>query len=151
MFGWGVHVIEQPARLILIVPFPWVFMLIFTPVVTVFGFIYVLSSSGHYWRKGLILAAVILVYGFVCSASELTLDVPSNTATLREFEFFHWSVDRYPLSDVDRLIVRTGSQSSALLLQFRDGSVEYISHQDQTSGKQEAAYKVNAWLARSGH
>lgn len=149
MFGWGVHVIEQQTQLVLTVPFPWVFIALCTlgmGIPVMLG----MSGRGHFWRKGLILAGLGLFYGLYGYTSELVLDVPTKTATLREFDFFHWSEHKYPLNDVDGLVVRTGSVNSALLLQFRSGSVRHISNQDQTSGKQEAAFQVNAWLASKG-
>lgn len=148
LFAWGIHVIEQPTQLVLTVPFPWLFLLLCT-VVGGIPILLLICVRGHYWRKGLILAALCVFYGMSCYTSELTLDVPSNTGTLRQFKFFHWSEEKFPLNDVDGLIVRTGSTSSALLLQFRGGSVWHISNQDQTSGKQQAAYKVNAWLEKN--
>ena len=78
--------------------------------------------------------------------STLRLDRASQAATLRVFQYYHWSTYTYPLKDIDRIYVSTGSTTSQLRIQFSGGSTTSFDFLDQNGGKDEAAYAANRWL-----
>jgi hypothetical protein len=80
----------------------------------------------HPWRNLAISLAILTVYGFLSSRSEFTLDRSTGKATLRQFDFFHWTTQTYDLSQIDRLYVSTGSTTSQIRIQFADGYVKPI-------------------------
>lgn len=108
-----------------------------------------LIKPKHPVGNTLIALGFLLGYGFLIYGTRLTLDLSTQTATLREFQFYHWSEHTYPLSQIHGVFVRTGSTNDALELQFSNGDTRPISFMDQYGGKEKAAFRINQFLAQS--
>ena len=145
MFSWTIHSTWDSSQFILTIPLHYIALLMFgfvTLLVLLFQF-----KSGHGFRNVLILGAAITFYGFLMLSSELRLDRASQTATIRRFQYYHWSTYTYPLKDIERIYVSTGSTTSQLRIQFVGGSTTSMDFLDQNGGKEEAAYAANHWLS----
>jgi hypothetical protein len=147
MFSWYIHSTWDGSKFILTVPLHQKALLI-AGFFLLIGLLYLLKS-GHWARNALYVAGVILAYGFLMYSSELTFDRTNGTATLKTFQFYHWSTSTYPLDHIDRIYVSTGSTTSMLKIQFTDGSTTSIDFLDQTGGKDQVAYAANQWLGHA--
>ncbi len=144
MFSWNVYSTWDNAKFILTVPLHYIMCSIALFFILI-GLLFALKS-GHAVRNLLVIAAALIAFGFLTYSSQLTLDRAAGTATLREFQYYHWSTVTYPLKEIDRIFVRTGSTTSQLNIQFTGGSTTSFDFLDQNGGKDEAAYAANHWL-----
>jgi hypothetical protein len=149
MFHWSIFTSSDPTHFVVSVPLHYMAFLVSLPAVLgvlVFGL-----KAGHPVRNCSVLAVLLLACGFLGYSSELTIDRASGKATLREFEFFHWSTRTYDLNQIRRMYVATGATTSQLRLQFSDGKVRSLSFMDQYGGKDEVAYKANTFMGLPDH
>ena len=146
MFGFGIHSVFMPDRLVVTSPFNVLFLL-GASLITVWP-LWVLLSMRPLPRGKITFCLVltILVYGFLLSGSKLTLDRLSNTATLTEYFFFHWTTEKLPLSSIEGASLRTGSTSSQIQLQLAGGGYRLLSELNQSGGKEKAIYDINQFL-----
>lgn len=144
MFSWSIHVVSDSSKLSLIVPMHYMMLVVLS--ISVLVVLTLTMKAGHGWRNLLILACVAMAYGFLSYSSELILDRQSDRATLREFEFFHWRTQVFPLERIDNVYVGTGSTTSQMMVRFTDGAATPITFLDQNGGKEQAAYAVNQFL-----
>jgi hypothetical protein len=144
MFGWNVHTSQTANSITLFVPFHYCALCF----VFLLGMFWLIAA----WKKGrpvrnalMVLAALILL-DFLGSASKLTLDATAGSATLVQFDNFHFSTHRWTLQQIDNVYVKDGRQSDMLRLQFADGVTRSLSLMDQYGGKEEVAFKMNRFL-----
>lgn len=147
MFGWGISVAQNASRLVLTVPLHWVEWLLSLPVV---GLVLLLGFSRRRpWTSTALVVLLTAGYGYLTYASELTLDRVTDTATIREFQFFHWQTTTFALRDVVAVTVTRGMRRRQIWLEFRDGSSRSLTFADTYDGKAQAACQVNTFLGVS--
>ena len=116
MFSWNIHSTWDSSQFVLTIPLHYIALVMFG-----FAILLVLLfqlKSGHGLRNMLITGAAVVFYGFLMLSSELRLDRASQTATLRRFQYYHWSTYTCALKDIDRIYVSTVSTTSQLNIQF---------------------------------
>jgi hypothetical protein len=147
MFGTSVRVLQDSSRLIVTDPINY-WSVLFGAVFTLYPLWLFLTPKYRSKRKGLLCFSVLLLWACFSSVTRLTLDRTTSTANLEKFAFLHWSRQSMPLSRIDHALVRTGSTTSQLALQYTDGSLDLFSGPNQTGGKDQAAHAINAFLGR---
>lgn len=147
MFGFSIRVLQDPSRLVVTDPISYWSILI-GALVTLYPLWLFLTPKYHSKRKALLCLCVLLIWLCFTSATRLTLDRVTGTAQLEKFAFLHWSRQSMPLTRIDRALVRTGSTTSQLAIQYTDGSLALFSGLNQMGGKDQAAYAINAFLGR---
>ena len=145
MFGWGIHTVTEGQTLMLYVPSHWLAALLSIPVVMS------MLGGSVMTRHKLILRLILgcLGYGLLLQSSVTSFNKSTNIVTVRQFWFWHWMTQQFPLDTVDSMFVRSGDTVSQLCLQRTDGSVISLSLRDQNinpGSKDGAAYQVNKWL-----
>ena len=88
----------------------------------------------------------LLVFGLLPSGARLTLDRKSGTATVSQYFFYHWTTQQHPLSSVADATLRTGSTTSQIQINFKDGSYVLLSELNQSGGKERAVASINEFL-----
>ncbi len=146
--GFGIIVLQSQSRIVVTSPFS-VWLMLTLAVFTLWPLVNLLSAKPPSPAKILLFGVIsLLVYGFLPSYTQLTLDRTEGTATVRKYEFYHFVTSRYSLSDIANASVRTGSTTDSLQLQLEDGSMIIFSELNQGSGKSEAAFAINKFLGR---
>ena len=149
MVGFGVRIFQDPLRLIVTSPAN-IWLLLTVALFTIWPLLIKLNTKPFPKRGVIIWSLLILIANaFLLNSAQVTLDRSSQTATIREFYFYHWSTKTMPLSDLDHAYLNTGATSSRIVLQFADGHVMSLSANTQMSGKEKAVYAINAFLARN--
>ncbi len=147
MFGFSVRVLQNSSRLVVIDPINYWSILV-AGLVTLYPLWLFFTPKYHSKRKALLCLSVLLIWLCFTSATRLTLDRVTDTAQLEKFAFFHWSRQSMPLTRIDHALVRTGSTTSQLAIQYTDGSLALFSGLNQMAGKDQAASAINAFLGR---
>ena len=137
MFGFSVHFEESATQIVVTEPFSFIAIGV-AVLITLVSFISLKSKHFPPTRSMVHGVILVLVWMFALSAERVVLDRDAGTASIEDFQFFHWSRQTLPLSTVDSVRVRTGSTSSAIQLQFTDGHVHSMSGLNQESGKKRS-------------
>ncbi len=148
MFGLHIRILQDPSKLTVTNPVS-LWLVLACSVFTIWPLLIKLNAK-PFPRRSVIIWSIItfIVYAFLLNSSKVTLDRDAQTATIREFFFYHWTTKTVPLDAIDHAYLNTGATSSRIVLQFTDGHLFSLSANDQISGKEAAVTAINRFLGR---
>ncbi|NYF78655.1 hypothetical protein [Granulicella arctica] len=146
MFGFSIHSIASPNRLVVTSPIN-LLMLLALGLITLWPLTIFLFKKPFPMGKVIGFSIfTVLVYGLIPSGARLTLDKTSKTATLTKYFFFHWTTETLDLASIREASLHTGSTTSQIQIQLADGSYRLLSELNQAGGKDQAVYEINQFL-----
>jgi hypothetical protein len=148
MFGFHVKTEVNGSQLTVTNPADLIMLLLFM-IFTVWPLVNYLVEKPMHIKKVIIFSLITLtVYGYFINVTQLRLDKATQTASVREFQWFHWRSYSFPMSKIQYAYLATGRGTNQVVLQYADGTTATFSIQNQMNGKPGAVLEINRFLGR---
>ena len=149
MFGFAVNIAANGDLLTITIPVQPFLLIIFCIIpfpILIAVFRMTRTPKGRITALLLMLMDVVLL-GFIFTPAKVILDARSRTAAVSDMFMFIPHRKVVPLTSLEGATVRTADVTSALVIIYSNGQREQLTPFSQTSGQDQAADAINAFLA----
>jgi hypothetical protein len=149
VFGFAVHIAANGDLLTVTIPVHPFLLIIFCIIpfpILIAVFRMTRTLNGRITALLLMLMDVVLL-GLIFTPAKVMLDAKSRTAVVSDVFMFIPRRQVVPLDSLEGATVRTADVTGALVIIYSNGQREQLTPFSQTSGQDQAADAINAFLA----